>query len=131
MSRDCSDEGRPSANTRASILSVLHASGASPLTLLGVRDEHLPPELLERVVHEPRARHRLDHRPNPRTPQPFDEPRCNMKTGLLELAPRSHAGACHRGGRLSSQSKAGLRPASPPAKPAARGGGGAGGAPRV
>src|SRR5436190_19089663 len=28
-----------------------------------------------------------------------------MKTGLLELAPRSHAGACHRGGPLSSQSE--------------------------
>src|SRR3954449_160495 len=81
MSRDCSDEGRRSANTRASILSVLHASGASPLTLLGVRDEHLPPELLERVVHEPRARHRLDHRPNPRTPQPFDEPALQHENG--------------------------------------------------
>jgi hypothetical protein len=51
------------ARTRASILSVLQASGASPLTLR-VGDEHIPAELLERVVHEPRAVHRFDHRPH-------------------------------------------------------------------
>jgi hypothetical protein len=33
-----------------------------PLDLLRVGDQHLPAELLERVVHEPRPVHRLDHR---------------------------------------------------------------------
>jgi hypothetical protein len=33
-----------------------------PLDLLRVGDQHLPAELLERVVHEPRPGHRLDHR---------------------------------------------------------------------
>ena len=49
--------------------SVLQASGASPLDLLRVRDQHLPAVLLERVVHEPRAVHRLDHRAHPPTSQ--------------------------------------------------------------
>ena len=35
-----------------------------PLDLLRVGDQHLPAELFERVVHEPRAGHRLDHRPH-------------------------------------------------------------------
>ena len=51
-----------SASTRASILSVLHANGASPLTFLRVGDQHLPAGLLELVMHEPGAVHRLDHR---------------------------------------------------------------------
>jgi hypothetical protein len=33
-------------------------------------------------------------------------PACNTKTGLLVLVPRSHAGACHQGGPLSSPSTA-------------------------
>jgi hypothetical protein len=41
-----------------------------PLDLLRVRDEHLPAVLLERVVHEARAGHRLDHRPHPHPTQP-------------------------------------------------------------
>jgi hypothetical protein len=41
-----------------------------PLDLLRVGDQHLPAELLERVMHEPRAVHRLDHRPHPLTREP-------------------------------------------------------------
>jgi hypothetical protein len=37
------------------------------LDLLRVRDKHLPAELFERVMHEPRAVHRLDHRPHARS----------------------------------------------------------------
>ena len=112
------------ASTRASILSVLHASGARPLTLGRVGDQHVPPELFQAVMHESRAGHRLDHpahrqtmragasrqaahavRVRRRRPlldhlaarrQQADidlaatqiHPACNMKTGLLELAPR-------------------------------------------
>ena len=36
-----------------------------PLDLLRVGDQHLPAELLERVAHEPRAGHRLDHPAHP------------------------------------------------------------------
>ncbi len=36
-----------------------------PLDLLRVGDEHLPAERLERVAHEPRAGHRLDHPTHP------------------------------------------------------------------
>ena len=43
------------AKTRASILSVLHANCAKPLDLLRVGAQHIPTELLERVVHETRA----------------------------------------------------------------------------
>jgi hypothetical protein len=49
-----------SASTHASIRSVLHASGASPLDLLRVGDLDLPAAALQRVVHEPGAVHRLD-----------------------------------------------------------------------
>jgi hypothetical protein len=34
------------------------------LTILRIGDQHLPAQLLERVVHEPRAGHRLDHPPH-------------------------------------------------------------------
>jgi hypothetical protein len=61
------------ASTRASILSVVHANGASPVDLLRVRDQHLPTKLLQRVVHEPRPVHRLDHRPHPRRGNPPGE----------------------------------------------------------
>ena len=40
-------------------MSVLHASGANPLTF---GDQNLPAKLLQRVVNEARAGHRLDHR---------------------------------------------------------------------
>src|SRR4051794_491387 len=105
MSRDCSDEGgaRP---TPESILSVLHASGASPLTFWASATSTSHPSsssasctnrapIIDSITARTRA-------PRSRS----TSPRCNMKTGLLELAPRSHAGACHRGGPLSSQSKA-------------------------
>jgi hypothetical protein len=39
-----------------------------PLDLLGVGDQHLPAELLERVAHEPRTGHRLDHAAHPSLP---------------------------------------------------------------
>jgi hypothetical protein len=42
-----------------------------PLDLLRIGDQHFPAEFLERVVHEPRPGHRLDHRPHPHTPQPL------------------------------------------------------------
>ena len=51
------------ASTQASILSVLHASGARPLTLCASAIR-TPSRLLERVVHEPSTGHRLDHRPH-------------------------------------------------------------------
>jgi hypothetical protein len=40
----------------------LHASGASPLHALRVRDPHVPARLLEPVVDEASTRHRLDRR---------------------------------------------------------------------
>jgi hypothetical protein len=43
------------------------------LDLLRVGDQHLPALLLRRVVHEPRAVHRLDHRAHPPTRQPLRE----------------------------------------------------------
>jgi hypothetical protein len=53
--------------------SVLQASGASPLTFWA-GDQHLPAQLLQRVVHKPRTRHRLDHRPHPNAePDPLDQ----------------------------------------------------------
>jgi hypothetical protein len=45
-----------------------------PLDLLGVRDQHLPAVLLERVVHEPRTVHRLDHGTHAVTRQPPRQP---------------------------------------------------------
>ncbi|MDP9345955.1 MAG: hypothetical protein M3P44_09570 [Actinomycetota bacterium] len=46
------------------------------LDLLGVGDQHLPAQLLEAVVHEARAAHRLDHRPDPDAqPDPANEAR--------------------------------------------------------
>ena len=51
-----------SANTQASIRSVLHAKRCDPLRPLRVRDPHIPASQLKLVVHEPRARHRLDRR---------------------------------------------------------------------
>jgi hypothetical protein len=56
------DRATTAASTRASMRSVLHASGARPLTLLSIGDQHLPAVLLKRVVHKARAVHRLDHR---------------------------------------------------------------------
>ncbi len=49
-----------SASTQASILSVLQASGASPLTFLSVGDLDLEARELEPVVDETRSVHRLD-----------------------------------------------------------------------
>jgi hypothetical protein len=43
------------------------------LDLLRVGDEDFPAELFERVVHEPRPGHRLDHRPDALTAQLVDE----------------------------------------------------------
>ena len=114
-----------SASTRASILSVLHASGASPLTFGRVGDQHLPAVLLEAcrartarrsstrspprtgppcIAARPRgraARRRPAARPHSSTNSPAADsrqtstlrrlrsnPACNMKTGLLGLAPR-------------------------------------------
>jgi hypothetical protein len=51
-----------SANTQESILSVLQASGASPLTFSRVGDLDPPAGQLQLVVHEPGAVHRLDRR---------------------------------------------------------------------
>jgi hypothetical protein len=45
-----------------------------PLDLLRVGDQHLPPELLERVMDEPRPGHRLDHAAH-RQPIATDAPR--------------------------------------------------------
>jgi hypothetical protein len=94
------------------------------LDLGRVGDQHVPAVLLEAVVNEPRAVHRLDHAAHgephmparaarPRSPSASggdahsstisptpdnrqtstffrlrSSPACNMKTGLLELAPR-------------------------------------------
>jgi hypothetical protein len=44
-----------------------------PLDPLRIGDQHLPAAFLERVVHEPRTRHRLDHRPHPLAAQPPGE----------------------------------------------------------
>jgi hypothetical protein len=45
-----------------------------PFDLLGVGDEDIPAQLLQRVVHEPRTGHRLDHRPHPHAqPDPLDQ----------------------------------------------------------
>jgi hypothetical protein len=41
--------------------SVFARQRRQALDLLGVGDQHLPAVLLERVVHEPRAVHRLDY----------------------------------------------------------------------
>jgi hypothetical protein len=35
-----------------------------PLDLRRVGDQHIPPELFQAVMHEPRTGHRLDHRPH-------------------------------------------------------------------
>ena len=53
-----------SASTRASILSVLHASGASPLTRCASAISTSQPYLHELVVHEASAVHRLHHAPH-------------------------------------------------------------------
>ena len=53
---------RASARTWESILSVLQASGARPLTFWASAISTVPALLLERVVDEPGAGHRLDHR---------------------------------------------------------------------
>ena len=46
-----------------------------PLDLLRVRDQRLPPELLKRVAHEARSRHRLDHAAHtPLRADALDEP---------------------------------------------------------
>src|SRR6266545_6619369 len=46
-----------------------------PLDPLRVGDLHLPPQALQRVVHEPRAVHRLDHRTDgPRPVAQLDQP---------------------------------------------------------
>jgi hypothetical protein len=58
------------------------------LDLLRVRDQHLPAQLLERVVHKPRPRHRLDHRPHPHTAQPLSQAtqtvRVRRRGGVLD-----------------------------------------------
>jgi hypothetical protein len=42
----------------------LHANGGQALDLDRIRDVDVPAAALQRVVHEPRARHRLDRRPH-------------------------------------------------------------------
>ena len=111
-----------------------------PLDLLRIGDQHLPTVLFQRVVHEPSAGHRLDHRPHRLSSQTLSEMaqavgirrRSRLRDqlpGLVEQAniepastqiqssvqhtngpPRARSSmtrrACHRGGPLSSQSKA-------------------------
>jgi hypothetical protein len=45
-----------------------------PFDLLRVRDQHLPAVLFERVVHEARTVHRLNHSPHPTTGQAAGKP---------------------------------------------------------
>jgi hypothetical protein len=67
---------RPSsASTHASMRSVLQASGASPLTFCASAILDPPAELLELTMHEARAVHRLDRRPDRRQRRkPLDQP---------------------------------------------------------
>jgi hypothetical protein len=67
------------AGTRAPILSVLQANGAGPFDLGGVGDQHAPAALLERVVDEARAVHRIDH--------PADRPRPHRRPGREAAQP--------------------------------------------
>jgi len=118
----------------------LASQRSQPLDLLRVGDQYLPAQLLERVVHESRARHRLDHRPHLLPSQAlgdvaqtvgvrrcrgvFDDLASVVDQADIEPAstqtqpsiqhtngpPRARCSmtrrACHRGGPLSSQSKA-------------------------
>jgi hypothetical protein len=55
--------GEHRQHARVDLVGLARQRG-QPLDLLRVGAQHLPAELLERVVHEPRAVHRLDHRPH-------------------------------------------------------------------
>jgi hypothetical protein len=67
----------------------LHANGANPLTFR-IGDRDLPAAAIERVVHKPRAGHRLDRRPHHnRSMAPLD-PACEPVQAISVRRDRTH-----------------------------------------
>jgi hypothetical protein len=83
-----------SASTQASILSVLQANGARPLTFCAVGDLDLPARQLQLVMHEPGAVHRLDRRMD-RAAEPADPVGQHRQPGAVRRG-RGHRQSCAR-----------------------------------
>jgi hypothetical protein len=109
--RGCARTARP--NARVDVVG-LAGQGREAVDLLRVGDQDVPPELFERVVHEPRTGHRLDHCAHRRV---FEATARAAIVALRELA--RILPACRRPGDNPAGSRFGAK--QPPEKSAAHG----------